>query len=186
MDNHHCSSPQKDSFEGQKYDVWGMVIQCRPTITRDSLSSVSNLFMGNDQPLWWKVKGQTCTPSPESADPWRKQIAFGQYIDVWPRKAAGFGTCILKGTILEHYGTWPWEISPLISGTSSRNCGARGLSISLHVHVWVPESSLNLRFTYIIVAKFGTPLMTLVTCSQMFTDHFCYLKLAKKRTAYQA
>ena len=76
-------------------------------------AKVSYLFMRNDHPLWWKVKGQTCTPSPESSDPWRKQIAFGQYIDVWPRKAAGFGTCILKGT-MEHYGTWPWEISPLM------------------------------------------------------------------------
>ena len=109
--------PKKIPLEGQKYDVWicmgYMVIPCHPTITRDSLSSVSYLFMRNDHPLWWKVKGQTCTPSPESSDPWRKQIAFGQYIDVWPRKAAGFGTCILKGT-MEHYGTWPWEISPLM------------------------------------------------------------------------
>ena len=89
---------------------------------------------------------------------------------MWPRKAAGFGTCILKGT-MEHYGTWPWEISPLMIVFLERHREAREQS----------ESSFH-----VIVAKFGTPLMTLVTCSQMFTDHFCYLKLAKKRTAYQA
>ena len=127
-------------------------------------------------------------PVPLPWEFWPPEEANRIWSTHWCAASAGFGTCskVQWNLAMENL-----PLNHFISGTSSRNCGTRGLSISLHVQVWVPESSLNLHLTFLCPSLGPTH-----DVGHMFTDvHRCSQtssvftsslpRKSKKRTANQ-